>query len=574
MHLDGSLQLTLGQASYAGLKELNEDSIGMSMPTGQALVAKGAVAMIADGTSVGETGKEASDTCVTSFLSDYYSTPDSWSVQKSAQQVLYALNRWLWGQGQAYIHAKHGYVCTLSLAIFKSHTAHIFHVGNSRIYRMRSGELELLTRDHAVDSDTQEIQLNRAMGMHSRVEIDYQAVDIAEGDVFFLSTGGLHNHIEPKDICARLQNLEEGAEQACSDLIALALEGQSGENLSCQIIRVDALPDDNVNAFSSKLTELPFPPALEAGSELDGFTIESEIKASRRSRLYVVRNSAGERYVLKAPLVKYAEDAAYIENFLMESWIGARVNSPYVLKSASVARRKRYLYHITEYIDGVSLQQWMRSQGAINTTERLDLIEQISKGLTALHRNDIIHRDLTPESIIVSAKGQVKIVDLGSCLVGAVEENTPTSERAFTQASADYAAPELKQGKAVSIEADQFSLAVMAYELITGEKPFAGKLAQASANSEHARLKYTPASELNAQVSHWQDAAMKKALSINRGLRYGDAYEFIYDLQHPNPNFVSTAFVPLIERDPLKFWKVVSLISIASNLGLIYWLAR
>ena len=95
-----ALTFTIGQHSAPGVKPINEDAIGIRIPDAQLLTSKGAVAVIADGVSSAEAGREASEACVRNFLSDYYSTPDSWSVKKSAQQILTALNRWLYGQSQ------------------------------------------------------------------------------------------------------------------------------------------------------------------------------------------------------------------------------------------------------------------------------------------------------------------------------------------------------------------------------------------------------------------------------------------------------------------------------------------
>ena len=86
-HLQGNLTFSVGQYSSAGVKADNEDAIGIRIPEGILLSTKGAAAIIADGVSAAEAGKEASETCVRNFLVDYFSTPDTWSVKKSTSQV-------------------------------------------------------------------------------------------------------------------------------------------------------------------------------------------------------------------------------------------------------------------------------------------------------------------------------------------------------------------------------------------------------------------------------------------------------------------------------------------------------
>ena len=94
------LQVSTGQCSDAGRRPRNEDFHGIHIPRADQLATKGIAAAIADGVSSCDSGQEASGACVVGFLEDYFSTPDSWSVQKSAQKVLSALNAWLYSQGQ------------------------------------------------------------------------------------------------------------------------------------------------------------------------------------------------------------------------------------------------------------------------------------------------------------------------------------------------------------------------------------------------------------------------------------------------------------------------------------------
>ena len=203
LHLQSLLQLSVGQATSAGVKTVNEDSIGIRIPDNEVMTTKGAVALIADGVSAAEAGREASETCIQNFLSDYYSTPDAWTVKSSAQKVLTALNRWLFSQSQRFADERKGYLTTLSAVIFKSHGAHIFHVGDSRVYRLRGNDLEQLSRDHAVAISEQQSYLTRAMGLDINLDVDYQQVELEVGDIFILSTDGVHDFITKKIIFYR-----------------------------------------------------------------------------------------------------------------------------------------------------------------------------------------------------------------------------------------------------------------------------------------------------------------------------------------------------------------------------------
>src|SRR5690606_17846394 len=172
-HLVSTLGVDVGQCSSAGIKAVNEDAIGIRIPAGSTLVTKGIVAVIADGVSAAEAGKEASATAVSGFLSDYYSTHDTWSVETSASKVRNALNRWLFSQGQAYAAAEKGHVTTFSALILKSSTAYVFHVGDSRVYRLRDGDIEQITRDHTTSLGNGQRFLARALGINPNMDVDF-----------------------------------------------------------------------------------------------------------------------------------------------------------------------------------------------------------------------------------------------------------------------------------------------------------------------------------------------------------------------------------------------------------------
>ncbi|WP_413702379.1 PP2C family protein-serine/threonine phosphatase [Psychromonas sp. KJ10-10] len=139
---------------------------------------------MADGVSCSNNAQQASQTSVTQFMDDYYSTNESWDVKKSAGKVLSSLNAWLYHHSKG--DARHnGLITTFSSIIFKSTTAHIFHVGDSRIYRYREGVLTQLTKDHSRVTHGNNNVLIRALGMDCHVDIDYRSVSLQQGDIFY-----------------------------------------------------------------------------------------------------------------------------------------------------------------------------------------------------------------------------------------------------------------------------------------------------------------------------------------------------------------------------------------------------
>ncbi|GAB3372569.1 protein kinase [Spongiibacter taiwanensis] len=559
MYLDAGLRCSAAQLSTAGRKPINEDSLGMLIPEGHTVITKGVVAVIADGVSAAEAGKEAAETCVRGFLQDYFSTPDSWSVKRSAHQVISALNRWLYSQGSHFAKAEKGYISTLSIAIVKSRTAHLFHVGDSRIYRFRGGVLEPLSRDHARHIGENQSYLTRAMGLDVSLEVDYRSVDVEQGDLFLLSTDGLHGVLSSTAIAGLLGQAGDNLDACCARLVDAALEAGSDDNISCQLLRLDALPGEDADEVYRRLTALPFPPELSVGDRLDGLEVIAEIHASARSQIYKVKDIAsGHLLAMKTPSANFQDDPAYLERFVMESWIGRRIASPHVVEVVEREAAPSCLYYLTEYIDGQTLAQWIKTHPDASPREVVAIAEQVARGLLAMHRRDTLHQDIKPENILLRPDGSACIIDFGSCYVAGLAEISSPIPREYCLGTAHYSAPEQVLMRPVTARADQFALAVVVFEMLTGKQPFAGKLAECASAVAYRRLHYVPASQVNPHVPLWLDAALEKGMSISPELRYADVAEFVHDLRYPNPAFSLRRKQPLVARNPLRFWQAVS----------------
>ena len=224
------------------------------------------------------------------FLEDYYCTSPAWSVKKSAQQVLMAVNSWLYAQTQQspYRYEKdRGYVCTMSALVLKSTTAHLFHAGDARIYRLRDGLLEQLTHDHRVHVSSEQSYLSRALGIQSHLDIDYQSLRIEQGDVFLFTTDGVHEFASARvdDQCRhrsrRRSRCGSAAHRARGFRSRQRRQSHDADRARRRIAEQDA------NEVHRQLTELPFPPELAPRMDFDGFTILRELHASSRSHVYL-----------------------------------------------------------------------------------------------------------------------------------------------------------------------------------------------------------------------------------------------------------------------------------------------
>lgn len=293
----------------------------------------------------------------------------------------------------------------------------------------------------------------------------------------------------------------------------------------------------------------------------DGYNIVRKIYGSSRSHVYLaVDNDTGMQVVMKTPSIDKQGDSAYLERFLMEEWIARRINSPYVLKPSVQNRQRHYMYIIMEFIEGQTLTQWMTDNPKPDLEIVRGIVEQIAKGLRAFHRLEMLHQDLRPENIMIDTSGTVKIIDFGSTKVAGIMEITNPIEQANLLGTAQYTAPEYLLGETGTPRSDLFSLAIITYQMITGNLPYGTKVIQATNRAAQNKLNYHPISHDERRVPLWVDGTLKKALNPNPLKRYEEISEFLFDLRHPNKIFTNQTRPPLLERDPVVFWKSVSFI--------------
>ncbi|WP_417318599.1 protein kinase domain-containing protein [Emcibacter sp.] len=568
-----SLSISLGQYSHKGRKEVNQDFHGALVPEAGALALKGISIALADGISSSEVGALAAETAVKTFLTDYYCTSDSWTVKTSAGRVISAANSWLYSQGRRSQYAfdqDKGYACTLSVLVLKSRTAHLFHVGDSRIYRLSGGGLEQLTTDHRVVLSSEEVYLGRALGVGAEVEVDYQALPVMEGDVFLLATDGVYEFADPGFVVGAIRENAEDLGAAARRIGEEAMRRGSQDNLTLQIVCIDGLPSGEVGEVMGESAGLPLPPLLEARTEFDGYRIVRQLHASNRSHIYLAEDMEdGARVVIKIPSVDLRGDAAYLRRFLMEEWIGRRLNSAHILKNHITRRRKNYLYLVTEYVEGQTLAQWMTDHPRPDLEVVRSIVEQVARGLRAFHRLEMVHQDLRPENIMIDGDGTVKIIDFGSTRVAGVIEAQPDVHDRDILGTIQYAAPEYFLGETGTPGSDIFSLGVIAYQMLTGRLPYGARMARARTRSRQRKLPYMSAAEYNTDLPEWVDGALAKAVHADPFKRYNVLSEFEHDLRRPNPEFMQMAPVPFAERDPVFFWKSVALFFALVSIGFV-----
>ena len=565
-----TLKVSIGQYSTAGIKQQNQDFHGVYLPEGHVLKQKGIACVIADGIGSSNVSHLAAETAVGSFLSDYYSTSDAWSTQTSAERVIRATNSWLYAQtqqSQGRFDKDRGYVCTLSALILKQQQAHVFHVGDSRIYRIRDHEIELLTHDHRVWLSSREHYLSRALGADYRIEIDYRNIELKEKDIFLLMTDGVYEFVTDQQLLD-LTLIDADLNQLAKALVEKALEQGSDDNLSLQVIRVEQLPE--LNQFHIQQNYV-FPQQLSKGEVFEGYVIDKILHQNHRSCLYLAHDTQQQPLVIKTLGVDLQQDKNAVEQFQLEDWVSKRLKHDNLMQCYPHNTEKKYLFQCYEYLQGETLAQWLhRQEKPLNLDEILPILQQTALALNAMHRLEMLHQDIRPKNIMVlntESAMKIKLIDYGSTAVrGLVEINPKNANRALGTLA--FMAPEYFIDHSPSVHSDQFSLAVMAYYLLTKQLPYGTDLARCNSLKQLKKVQYHSIRKYRPDLPIWLDKILGQALSIEPTHRFEALSELIHNLTHPSKELLNSKPPAIIERDPLRFWQMSCAV-----LGLLFLLS-
>ncbi|SFM73296.1 bifunctional protein-serine/threonine kinase/phosphatase [Variovorax sp. OV329] len=569
---DTTLRITLGQHSRAGRHGVNQDFHGAMLPGGALLHSKGIALALADGIGSSAVSQVASAAAVRGFLEDYYATSDAWSVRRSAQRVLAATNSWLHAQnqrGDARFDKDRGHVCTFSALILKGRELHLLHVGDARIYRVHEAALERLTEDHRVHLGGAESYLGRALGVNAAVEIDYQCLSAEAGAIYLLATDGAYTGLDAAAVQAALARWPGDFDAAAQALADHAQLRGSDDDMTVQLLRVDALPPGDPQQLQSMRESLALPPPLAPRMCFEGYTIVRPLHVSARSHVHLaVDDATGRQVVIKTPSTDLSEDAAHLDGFLLEEWVARRLNSPHVLRPLPDERPRRHLYVAMEYVQGQTLAQWMTDHPRPDLDSVRRIVAQLGAGLAAFHGKEMLHQDLRPENVMIDAAGTVKIIDFAAVRVAGLAEGSPDTAPAIA-GSLQYTAPEYFSGGAVGERSDLFSLAVLSYQMLCGQLPYGLQVTQVRNVAGLRRLRYQPLRNLRPDLPAWLDAVLRKALQAEPGRRQEAVSEFVHDLRAPGPQFLRERVPPLAQRHPLFFWQMCTLVLALAVLGLL-----
>ncbi|OGI50109.1 MAG: protein phosphatase [Candidatus Muproteobacteria bacterium RIFCSPHIGHO2_12_FULL_60_33] len=550
------LEVRFGQASEQGRRETNDDFASVREHDGSA---RTVVAAIADGVS-GAGGRPAAETTVRGFLDGFPSEPVTLSVERAASRVLAALNRWVHAQGQQDV-LRRGMSTTFTAAILRGRRLHSVHVGDTRTYRLRDGALTLLTRDHTRDHPDLRHVLVRAVGLEETVRADYSAWDLIPHDRYLLCCDGVHATLK-NDRLQQLLAERTAPDEVASRIVTAAIEAGSHDNATAVVLDVLAVPAADRLDLEALVADLPILELPKVGEAVDGFHLEEQVSDGRYSRLFRAKDTVNQREVIvKFPHPRVIAEAAYRNAFVREAWVASQVRSPYVSEVIELPTgRQTRLYSVMPYYSGETLEHRLKRAPRVTFEEGVRIGILLAKAVYALNRRYIVHRDIKPDNVMLATDGSLRLLDLGVARLPGLEAAPDDA----IPGTPSYMAPELFDGQAGDERSDLYALGVTLYRLFSGHYPYG----EVEAFSRPRFAKRIPLSQYRPDLPAWLDALLARATAVDPAQRFGDAMELAIELEH------SLAHAPrvvvqrqsLYERNPLRFWKIVSLLLFATLL--------
>ncbi|WGM45995.1 Serine/threonine-protein kinase PknD [Brevundimonas sp. NIBR10] len=555
MSTDGDLEVAAGFATALGPRADNQDFGGVHIgsPTEQRL--HGIVAVVADGVSGSKAGRVASELAARSFIDGYLSQNPLGGIAAAGVAALRGFNRWLHARGKA-DPAMAGAATTFTALVLRGREATALHVGDSRAWHFRDGVLTRLTEDHTLSQQGLNHVLYRAVGIEQDVKLDVRVQPLKAHDRLLLTSDGVHGVVDDEALCrllARRASPDADA-QAIVEAATLAGTRDNATAIVLDVVRIAALDRDAIGAEAQGLPILPTP---KVGDNVDGYALERALSDGKYTRLFLARDGSDPTpVVVKFPKPTLLSEQGARAAFLRESFIGRRIDSPFVGKTLAVdAGRQSRLYIVQPFYDGQTLHGRLAGEGPLDIQSGVSTAIRLARGVEALHRQTITHRDIKPDNVILEKGGGLKLIDLGVARLPRIEgfgaEDFSENEAPGTPG---YMAPELHSGAAGDALSDQFALGVTLYRMFCGPQYPWG---QAEGRPRFDRL--TRPTTHRPDMPAWLEAAIVRAVAPDPDDRFADVQELIHVLESGSATAAPMAdSLSLMERYPVRFWQAVS----------------
>jgi len=222
-----------------------------------------------------------------------------------------------------------------------------------------------------------------------------------------------------------------------------------------------------------------------------------------------------------------ASDEKFVRRFQREALSASSLSHPNIVEVYDVGEDNGLYYIVMEYIEGRHLKQLLKKRGKLTISEAVDIMMQLTDGLSVAHDHYIIHRDIKPQNIMILENGMVKITDFG---IAMAINSTQLTQTNSVMGSVHYLPPEQANGKGSTIQSDIYSLGILFYELLTGNLPYRGDNAVEIA-LKHLKEKIPSVRSIDDAIPQSVENIIIKSTSKNIKNRYADAREMYEDLK-------------------------------------------
>lgn len=288
------------------------------------------------------------------------------------------------------------------------------------------------------------------------------------------------------------------------------------------------------------------------GKRLDGrYEIHELIGVGGMANVYRARDTIDDRTVaIKILKDEYLGNEEFIRRFKNESKAIAVLSHPNIVKVYDVSFGDRIQYIVEEYIDGITLKDYLSQQKEIKWKEAIHFTTQILRALQHAHEKGIVHRDIKPQNIMLLQDGTIKVTDFGIARFSRSETRTMTGK---TIGSVHYIAPEQARGDLTDEKADIYSVGVMLYEMVTGRLPFEADNAVSVAIMQ-LQADPKPPREINPSLPEGLEEITMKAMQKDPSQRYQSASEMLRDIEEfrRNPS-ISFQYKYFVDEKPTKY---------------------
>ena len=506
------LLLDTGYSSRARQRDNEHKACLMELPRAIADESQTALFVLADGLPACPDPSRTAHTAVHVFIESYRAAPEIWAPRKSLQESYAAANQFLLSGNS------HALAASLSALLLHQRRWLLGHAGDTRVWLFRDNQLKLLTRDHVLPDLRQTPQFSRAVGLVPQIEADFFEGDLQEGDVFALTSNGVHGALDSTVLMSCLIG-DKKVQLMAETLTERAQAAAKTDNPRACVVRVERLPRKISRNGGATLAMLALP---MIGDTVDGWRIDELVQKSSRYRLYRAVDANDQKVLLKFPNPRFGDSAAFIDGFLREEWIARRVDSPYLVRALpTVPGQRTALYTVLAHHQGEDLSSRIKRKRGLPLAEGLMLGKQLLDVLELLRRADVPHPDIRPKNLLFDKRnGRLLLRNAGASLLG---HRRDTEESARISAGVlSYLAPELLEGRDASVHSDIYTAGVVLFRMFTGLYPY-GTIKSAN----HAAFgEVDVAATRKANLPAWLVDILSRACAFDPEKRYADAQAF------------------------------------------------